>query len=111
MLRSGEYNQTRNHLRTEDGYCCLGVLCELAVAEGIIPSPRQSERVYYYLDESEILPKPVADWAGLTTMNGDMDVRFPDVTGGCLSGIGRLLLRFCRSLFRCHLNPEGLFKE
>lgn len=29
-LTSGEYEQTRNYLhRTGDGYCCLGVLCEV----------------------------------------------------------------------------------
>lgn len=29
-LRSGEYPQAREFLRTEDGFCCLGVLCEIA---------------------------------------------------------------------------------
>lgn len=29
-LTSGEYEQTRNYLhRIDDGYCCLGVLCEV----------------------------------------------------------------------------------
>lgn len=31
-LRSGKYPQTRKTLRTTEGYCCLGVLCE--VVEG-----------------------------------------------------------------------------
>jgi len=30
-LRSGEYAQTRGSLRDESGFCCLGVLCDVAV--------------------------------------------------------------------------------
>ena len=29
-LRSGEYPQTRQALRDDQGFCCLGVLCEVA---------------------------------------------------------------------------------
>lgn len=28
-LRSGRYRQTQNTLRVNDGFCCLGVLCDL----------------------------------------------------------------------------------
>ncbi len=28
-LRSGAYQQTRNRLRKTDGFCCLGVLCDV----------------------------------------------------------------------------------
>lgn len=28
-LRSGEYNQTQTRLHDENGYCCLGVACDL----------------------------------------------------------------------------------
>lgn len=46
MLRSGEFKQGENALRTTDNkFCCLGVLCELAAREGIIPgaTPNTSE--------------------------------------------------------------------
>jgi hypothetical protein len=33
-LRSGKYQQARKRLRTDVGFCCLGVICEMAVAEG-----------------------------------------------------------------------------
>lgn len=34
-LRSGEYKQTRNVLKCESGgFCCLGVLCDLAAKDG-----------------------------------------------------------------------------
>jgi hypothetical protein len=32
-LRSGEYSQDRGALRTDDGFCCLGVLCDVMGAE------------------------------------------------------------------------------
>jgi hypothetical protein len=32
-LRSGEYAQTRNALKDDKGYCCLGVLCDLTGGE------------------------------------------------------------------------------
>lgn len=28
-LRSGEYKQAQRRLRTSEGFCCLGVLCDL----------------------------------------------------------------------------------
>jgi hypothetical protein len=32
-LRSGKYQQARNFLKSEDGYCCLGVLCDIQGAD------------------------------------------------------------------------------
>ena len=32
-LRSGKYKQTTGRLMRGDGYCCLGVLCQIAVDE------------------------------------------------------------------------------
>lgn len=28
-LRSEKYSQTKGNLRDDEGYCCLGVLCDL----------------------------------------------------------------------------------
>jgi hypothetical protein len=92
-LRSGEYKQAKEMLakvnpETEEveGFCCLGVLCDLAVKEGVIPSPvrvDKYERVlggdlpkdrYQYGDpEADLylntstaeLPEAVRLWAGL----------------------------------------------
>ena len=94
-LRSGEYEQTRGRLRRgmpldpEDlddgynaGYCCLGVLCDLAVKAGVTQlheerpfeeSDYENERNYvsysYGVSEgrkdSSVLPPEVVKWAGL----------------------------------------------
>lgn len=34
-LRSGEYQQTKEYLHSEGGYCCLGVACELTGTQWI----------------------------------------------------------------------------
>jgi hypothetical protein len=34
-LRSGYYQQSKHTLRSAVGFCCLGVLCDLAVQQGI----------------------------------------------------------------------------
>ena len=32
-LRSGEYKQTKTQLQDEEGFCCLGVLCDLELGK------------------------------------------------------------------------------
>jgi hypothetical protein len=79
-LRSGKYKQGRGKLKTvDDEYCCLGVLCELAVEDGVIGSfisPYETS-VWVYSPgdvehpdtESGVLPKQVAEWAGIPSSN------------------------------------------
>lgn len=71
-LKSGEYKQGRGSLHytvgTDDLFCCLGVLCDLAVKAGIIPAPTVdksalSDVTYYYDGNGFTLPEPVQDWA------------------------------------------------
>lgn len=86
-LRSGDYQQTQGKLgRVEAvddgevsfpvGFCCLGVLCDLAVKEGVISGPTELEGVLRYPDgvwsESSILPADVMRWAGLDGRNPDV---------------------------------------
>lgn len=72
-LRSGEYEQGQGHLRQQDAdgvnkFCCLGVLCELAVTEGMIPAANNRDtHVYSYgpLEAVHMPPDTVEEWAGL----------------------------------------------
>ena len=73
-LRSGKYNQTKDHLRDENGYCCLGVLCEIAAKEGVCKLELKemlgsSYIVHQYDDASLTLPSKVIEWAGLESSN------------------------------------------
>jgi len=62
-LRSGEYKQGKFGLydKDSDSYCCLGVLCDLR-AKALKRTFKQVVQKQY-----AILPKPVAEWAGLGT--------------------------------------------
>lgn len=68
-LRSGKYPQGNGLLRSDDDrFCCLGVLCEVAVVEGVIDPPElvSGLRRYVYDGyESAVLPEKVVEWAGL----------------------------------------------
>lgn len=61
-LRSGEFKQTQGRLGevAEDGsnaYCCLGVLCELAMAEGLV---RHQEKNFEWAYDGETMLPPTA---------------------------------------------------
>lgn len=83
-LRSGEYQQGtgRLHSRAEGGdqYCCLGVLCDVAVRNGL--DVKVGECAFgsgvMYDGASSWLPGSVSNWAGLTSGN-------PMVTGFTLA--------------------------
>lgn len=84
-LRSGEYEQAEGYLNISaknesdneyDGFCCLGVLCELAVADGVIQKQRYAEEDFYEYGDPEsddfdhsVLPRSVKEWAGLSDSN------------------------------------------
>lgn len=55
-LRSGDYKQTKGRLRTESGFCCLGVLCDLVDSTAWGSTPE----TYYWKDPS-ITGKPPTD--------------------------------------------------
>jgi hypothetical protein len=77
-LRSGKYKQVRGKLSADDGYCCLGVLCEMAVEAGIISKPISvdflNREVMEYDYCTNYLPKSVQDWAGMASNHGEIKV-------------------------------------
>ena len=70
-LRSGEYKQGKGFLKNSLGgiaqYCCLGVLCELAVKAGVVEKSEvdEDEYVYTFDGQSSYLPPKVATWADI----------------------------------------------
>ncbi len=75
-LRSGEYSQGKNYLRTNEGFCCLGVLCDLHRKEmqegdwhygGTLADG--TRKYHVYLEAGSFLPSRVMDWAGLHECN------------------------------------------
>lgn len=69
-LRSGEYQQGMGQLKTKGGFCCLGVLCDLAAKEGVgYWNPYEP---IFETDEggaATFLPDAVQAWAGLPAGN------------------------------------------
>lgn len=79
-LRSGDYKQGKKVLHNEDNntYCCLGVLCDIAVAEGVVEGVETKEDLRLIGGESDIWvdatmydgayatpPRSVQAWAGI----------------------------------------------
>lgn len=83
-LRTGGHRQARNFLATEEGFCCLGVACEVAMAGGLdmvkeerSHQPHEAMALwvthFFYnpVAKSEpgserVLPTAVARWFGFT---------------------------------------------
>lgn len=69
-LRSGDYEQGKGSLTNIDGtgtkyFCCLGVLCAVAVANGLDLLVYEDEDRVTYNGASAYLPEAVMEWAGL----------------------------------------------
>lgn len=70
-LKSGNYKQGKGVLADpkRGEHCCLGVLCELAAAEGLIRKANDG-RYIEFDGASHVLPGTVARWAGLEYPDG-----------------------------------------
>ena len=87
-LRSGKYKQTKEVLKDKNGYCCLGVLCQLyndnvckieePMEYHMISNSEDMEqgKVCASFDsECQVLPRVVQKWVGLKDSIGRL--------GGC----------------------------
>jgi hypothetical protein len=71
-LRSGKYPQDKGYLRTDKGFCCLGVFCDRFHKEtGQGNWIRREDGKWFFAvggyDESSALPSEVARWYGLAS--------------------------------------------
>lgn len=93
-LRSGKYKQGTGVLhRTDDRFCCLGVLCEVAIKQGVQLSTKIDEDLgfYYYDDADAVLPEKVQKWAELEVANPDVYIRQPPYSfGNVLTSLAEL---------------------
>ena len=76
-LRSGEYAQGVGALRTSQGFCCLGVLCDLHSKTGL-----GTWNIASYGGSSDILPEKVAEWAALSQSPWINDAPLVDLNDG-----------------------------
>ena len=84
-LRSGEYKQGKHQLRTDNKFCCLGVLCDLYAKTmntmDWVEERRENENrelMYSFAGsgdvDSYVLPATVANWAELPDSNPRIQV-------------------------------------
>lgn len=80
-LESGKYEQGQGTLREEDSFCCLGVLCDLYHDEVddedwcyVEDDQWNPEGYFTFLDNSDVLPQAVMDWAGMDSANPIVNV-------------------------------------
>lgn len=76
-LRSGEREQGKGYLNVSGKFCCLGVLCEVAIESGVVVEKGKdqvgADHYYYYDGRSSYPPLAVYVWSGLdghTAANG-----------------------------------------
>ena len=77
-LRSGEYQQSGGYLRTKDGFCCLGVACDIYMDsnDGNEWEKNGSGLPYYFFTGGGdmckfALSSKVLDWLGLRNSTGE----------------------------------------
>ena len=107
-LRSGDYQQGGNvlHRRTngEHRYCCLGVLCDIALKAGVNLrhdptgdcqcTTCQQDGVRAYDGYDDFLPPKVATWAGLDSVNPRTTESIPDPGSGVGANIDNATLSY-----------------
>jgi hypothetical protein len=120
-LRSGKYKQTRGTLLRvrkynkveEKRYCCLGVLCDLAVKEGLIGKPKPSkeygalEGSYAFGEYTSQLPRRVYKLVGLDGGFGD----YADHCQSLAAHNDHDKMNFKRIADIIESRPKGLFRE
>jgi len=67
-LTGKKYKQGRTRLRTRNGFCCLGVLCDLYGKETGVEWKKTSDG-WVFLEKDCTLPRAVMKWAGLKSPN------------------------------------------
>lgn len=79
-LRSGKYRQHKQKLNTPDGYCCLGVLCDISGLGNWLD--RVFDSVYVVDNDNHhqavYPPQEVIDWAGMGSLDGSFRLNNED---------------------------------
>lgn len=72
-LESGEYKQTSSYLRDKDGFCCLGVACDVYAKETGLGKWDNEDGAthFYFLGKRATLPLEVSSWLGIPDRLGD----------------------------------------
>lgn len=89
-LRSGEYKQTRCTLKDNKGFCCLGVLCDLAAKDGGEQWEQEGER-FIYGDCSEIPPRDILTYLNLSEDKESTLIQMNDILNKSFKSIANYI--------------------
>lgn len=81
-LKSGDYKQTKGTLRDGEGFCCLGVACDLSGLGEWVQLPDDDRnpddtRFAYVIGgykHTDLLPEEVRLWLGLEGISGEYEI-------------------------------------
>jgi hypothetical protein len=117
-----KYKQGTNALhikgvgKTKDEFCCLGVLCDLAVDAGVIKAPKlkardwsEGEQFAYGQNNATSLPPTVRKWAGLKDDCGAFVTELGD--SNTLAELNDEGTKFKEIAKIIESNPKGLFTK
>lgn len=113
-LESGQHRQGSGHLAQKDDdvmrYCCMGVACEVALANGVRMAVRDQCGKKGYDGNLGIMPWAVVQWLGLQSQNPLL--KPPEISGSelrCIRANDDLALNFQQIavLLRSLYLPEG----
>jgi len=91
-LRSGEFKQGFSHLEADGANCCLGVLCNLALIEGVCDYDGRRD-VSRFDGVSGCLPPSVMAWAGMVSRYGspvDGETSLVNLNDGAMSSFNEI---------------------
>ena len=78
-LRSGKYKKTYGRLKDNNGYCCLGVLCDISkVSKWEQDEPYNR---FTYLNNTWDTPDVVMEWSGMENTDDDDRMSEEDLMG------------------------------
>lgn len=107
-LKSGIFKQADGRLAKDGKFCCLGVACVLAFAEGVIPAPGTDiHGDTIFDDNSHYLPNSVKDWLGLGDEQGRFQVGAARHSLAKMNDTGDT---FAEIAAKIESEPKGLFK-
>ena len=90
-LESDKYTQTSDALHTKDGdYCCIGVLCDVS-GLGEWVNPHSCSWTVSYMGESNVAPREVRDWVGLTLSGQGDCIQLNDEGGARFAEIAEII--------------------
>lgn len=103
-LRSGDYSQAKGALRNSQGYCCLGVLCDLYIQEDPHQRthwknayPEVLNQAKYFLEgEGELLPSSVVKWAELINCDPIVEIDEEDASLSELNDEGKTFVEIAQ---------------